>query len=113
CGPGGDGVPAEGGGGRTLGEACHIYDFFSALPGSTRVAVSAQSIVQTPRQWRKNDNFVATISYADGSICSLTYTSLGNKSFPKETMEVFVDGTVISMHYYRPASNSRTRQRTR
>ena len=99
-------VHSEEGGGRNLGEACHIYDLFSALTGSKMLAVSAQSIVPASRQWRKDDNFVATISYADGSICSLMYTSLGHKSFPKETMEVFVDGKVISMQDYRTVSVS-------
>jgi predicted dehydrogenase/threonine dehydrogenase-like Zn-dependent dehydrogenase len=97
-------VHSEEGGGRNLGEACHIYDLFSALAGSKMVAVSAQSMVTASRQWQKNDNFVATISYADGSVCSLTYTSLGHKSFPKETMEVFVDGKVISMQDYKAVS---------
>lgn len=52
-------------------------------------------------QWSRNDNFVATLKYADGSVCSLTYTALGDKSFPKERMEVFADGKVISMDDYR------------
>lgn len=88
------------GGGRNLGEACHIYDLFNFLTGSTVRAIQAASISPTGKQYFKNDNFVATISYEDGSVCTLTYTALGSKSHPKETMEIFCDGKVLSMIDY-------------
>jgi len=94
-------LQSEQGGGRNLGEACHIYDLFNALPGSDPVTISGHSIVPGSRQWGKNDNFVATVTYSDGSVCSLLYTALGHKSFPKETMEIFSDGKVISMQDYK------------
>lgn len=104
-------VHSEEGGGRNLGEACHIYDLFSALTNSAPVSISAHSIVPGGKQWKKNDNFVATISYNDGSVCTLTYTALGNKSFPKETMEIFADGKVISLDDYRAVSIIGDRQK--
>lgn len=85
------------GGGRNLGEACHIYDLFDALTGATVEHVQATAIEPSSTQWAKNDNFVATLKYQDGSVCTLTYTALGNKAHPKETMEIFVDGLVITM----------------
>jgi predicted dehydrogenase/threonine dehydrogenase-like Zn-dependent dehydrogenase len=92
------------GGGRNLGEACHIYDLFAALTGSHPVKVEAQAIAPASPYWHRNDNFVATIRYADGSVCSLTYTALGDKSFPKERMEIFCDGMVVSLDDYRSLS---------
>ena len=92
------------GGGRNLGEACHIYDLFAALTGSHPVTVEAQAIAPASRHWHRNDNFVATIRYADGSVCSLTYTALGDKMFPKERMEIFCDGMVVSLDDYRSLS---------
>jgi predicted dehydrogenase len=90
------------GGGRNLGEACHIYDLFNALAKSSSVLrVQASAIGPSGQQWGKNDNFIATISYADGSVCSLTYTALGAKGFPKERMDVFVDGQVIQLDDYK------------
>lgn len=90
------------GGGRNIGEACHIYDLFSSLTGTPQVeAVSAYSITPSSKQWARNDNFVATLKYADGSVCTLTYTALGDKSYPKERMEVFTDGRVLVMDDYR------------
>lgn len=94
----------EEGGGRNLGEACHIYDLFNALTVSQYTAVSAVSINSSQKQWKKTDNFVASVSYADGSVCSLTYTALGDKSFPKETMDIFADGKVISLNEYKSLS---------
>jgi len=89
------------GGGRNLGEACHIYDLFCALTGSLPTRVEAQAIRAEGRQWRSDDNFSATLTFADGSVCSLLYTALGTKEHPKERMEVFADGVVASLDDYR------------
>jgi predicted dehydrogenase len=94
-------VQTEEGGGRNIGEACHIYDLFNALTASMFTKISAHSIVSPSRPWLKNDNFTASISYEDGSVCSLTYTAMGAKSFPKESMEIFADGKVISLSDYK------------
>lgn len=90
------------GGSRNLGEACHIYDLFCALCGSADVArIEALSAAPYSPQWVRTDNFVATIGFADGSVCTLTYTAMGDKAFPKEQMDVFVDGKVIHLHDYK------------
>jgi len=89
------------GGGRNIGEACHIYDLFNALTGSEPVEVQARAIVPASGHWRRDDNFVATIRYADGSLCTLTYTSLGSKEFPKERFDIFVDGKVLVLDDYK------------
>lgn len=95
------------GGGRNIGEACHIYDLFHFLAGSNAVeSVSACGIRPQSAQWKSNDNFVATVKYANGSICTLTYTALGDKSYPKEKLEVFCDGKVIAMDDYKSVTVS-------
>jgi predicted dehydrogenase len=48
-----------------------------------------------------SDNFVATLGFADGSLATLTYTAAGSREYPKEQMEVFVDGKVIAVDDYR------------
>ena len=81
------------GGGRNLGEACHMYDAFRSLVGSPVKSVSATAIDPGTLPYLKNDNFVATIGYDDGSVATLTYTSLGPKTgLGKERIEVFCDG---------------------
>ncbi len=93
-------VHGEEGGGRNIGEACHIYDLFTYLTHSEIVRVDAQSI---PSEIK--DNFIATMTFRDGSIASLTYTSLGSKDYPKEQLEVFVDGKVIVLNDYKLLSS--------
>jgi predicted dehydrogenase/threonine dehydrogenase-like Zn-dependent dehydrogenase len=88
------------GGGRNIGEACHIYDLFHALTDSSVIDVQAISIAPSSEQWARNDNFVATLRFAEGSVCTLTYTAMGSKLFPKESMDVFVDGKVITLSDY-------------
>ena len=41
------------------------------------------------------------MAFADGSIATLTYTALGSTDYPKEQLEVFVDGKVLTMHDYK------------
>lgn len=94
-------VHGEEGGGRNVGEACHIYDLFSFLTEGSPLRVKAECISAVGRQWNANDNFIATIAYADGSLCSLTYTALGSKDFPKECMNIYCDGSVIELEDYR------------
>jgi predicted dehydrogenase len=89
------------GGGRNIGEACHIYDLFDSLIGSEYTSVSARAIRPGSKQWAKNDNFIATVSYADGSVCALVYTALGSREHPKERMAIFCDGKVITLDDYR------------
>lgn len=94
-------VHGEEGGGRNLGEACHIYDLFTYMTGSNVTDVAAASIKSTGVQWRGNENFTATIRYEDGSVCNLIYTALGHASHPKERMDIFSDGKVLSMEDYK------------
>src|ERR1700755_961892 len=89
------------GGGRNIGEACHIYDLFNALTGSLPTEVSATSITPSSEYWRRDDNFVATVRYKDGSVCTLTYTAMGARDYPKERAEIFADGKVLTLDDYK------------
>ncbi len=94
-------VHTEEGGGRNLGEACHIYDLFTYITGSRVTAVQAHSLIPRTGFYSASDNFVATMTFEDGSVATLTYTALGSKDFPKEQMEVFADGKVLHLDDYR------------
>jgi predicted dehydrogenase len=89
------------GGGRNVGEACHIYDLFFALADSACVDIQMTGIPAQDRQWARNDNFTATFSFADGSVCSLVYTAMGAKAYPKERLQVFSEGRVIVLDDYK------------
>jgi predicted dehydrogenase len=89
------------GGGRNLGEACHIYDLFGFLVGSVPVTVSAQPIRPTTDYYSSTDNFVATIAFEDGSVATLAYTALGSAAQSKERLDAYFDGTVAWLDDYR------------
>jgi predicted dehydrogenase/threonine dehydrogenase-like Zn-dependent dehydrogenase len=89
------------GGGRNIGEACHIYDLFTFLTGSRTVDVQATAVRPTTDYYGSSDNFVATVRFEDGSVGTLAYTALGSDRHPKEQLEVFVDGKVLVVDDYR------------
>ncbi len=81
------------GGGRNIGEACHMYDVFRFLSGSPASSIVATPIDPKSLPYSRNDNFSATIGYEDGSLATLVYTALGPKTgLGKERIEVFCDG---------------------
>lgn len=88
------------GAGRIIGEACHIFDLFSYLTDAEPVAVSVESLNPNRDDLFPTDNFSAQISYSDGSICSLLYTSLGHADVGKERMELYYDSKTIIMNNY-------------
>jgi len=83
------------GGGRNLGEACHMYDLFGYLTGARCVRVQAVTTGPVPPAYHRNDNFTASALFEDGSLATLTYTSLGPGGLPKERCEVFCDGKAL------------------
>lgn len=88
------------GGGRNIGEACHIYDLFTFLTQSQVSDVSAHSISPNSGHYLRSDNFVTSFSFDDGSVANLVYTSLGSKKYPKESSDLFINGTIASMTNY-------------
>lgn len=89
------------GGGRNRGEACHIYDLFTFLADAAVEEIQATSIRPESAHFRADDNFVATMRFADGSVAVLTYTALGSMAHEKEQMDVYADGRVYSLSDYR------------
>ncbi len=95
------------GGGRNIGEACHIYDVFRSLTGAAVQSVSATPIDPGTLPYFRNDNFAATMRYADGSLCTLTYTSLGPKQgMGKEYLEVFSDGEAFVLDDFKKVTRA-------
>jgi predicted dehydrogenase/threonine dehydrogenase-like Zn-dependent dehydrogenase len=89
------------GGGRNQGEACHIYDLFTFLTGSQVLAIDTKAIGSPGGGYHYRDNFVTTMNFKDGSVATLTFTALGAKDYPKEQLEIFVDGRVFALNDYK------------
>lgn len=104
-------VHTEEGGGRNLGEACHIYDLFTFLTGSEVASVDARAIRPSTAYYCHRDNFVTVLTFKDGSVATLTYTALGAKEYPKERMEIFCSGKVLFLDDYRKLSISGTNEK--
>ncbi len=89
------------GGGRNVGEACHIYDLFTFLAGARVTRVHAEAIAPRTGAYARNDNFTAVVTFEDGSVATLVYTALGSPEHPKEQAEVYCDGKVYVLDDYR------------
>ncbi|MCA9998629.1 MAG: hypothetical protein KDE56_22855, partial [Anaerolineales bacterium] len=87
------------GGGRIIGEVCHFVDFLTWLAGSLPVSVQAHGLANNGRY--QNDNLIATLTFANGSIGTITYAANGDKSFAKEHVTVFGGGSVATLDDYR------------
>lgn len=91
----------EEGGGRIVGEGCHIFDLFNFFTDSRAESVSVNKITPNTDHVSASDNCVITVKYEDGSICTLTYTGQGNKECSKEVCQIIVDGSIIVIDDYK------------
>ena len=98
--PKGHWLQTDVGAGRLIGEACHIFELFCFLTDAQPVAVSVETLRSSDENLFPTDNFSAQISFSDGSICTLVYTSIGHARMGKERMELFFDSKAIMMNDY-------------
>lgn len=87
------------GGGRIIGEGCHFIDFITFLVGAAPVSVSAVALPNGGKY--REDNASMTFTFPDGSIGVVDYLADGDKSFPKERVEVFCGGRVAVLDDFR------------
>ncbi len=86
------------GGGRIVGEACHFIDLLIFLVGALPINVSARAL---PNLGKYNeDNVSMTFAFADGSLGIVDYLANGDKSAPKERLEVFCEGMIAALDDY-------------
>ncbi|NJC97624.1 MAG: hypothetical protein FIB03_15025, partial [Anaerolineae bacterium] len=81
------------GGGRIIGEACHFIDLITSLVGAPPVSVTAHALPDGGKY--REDNVSMTFTFPDGSIGVVDYLANGDKSFPKERVEVFCEGKIV------------------
>jgi predicted dehydrogenase len=80
------------GGGRIIGEGCHFVDFITFLVGAVPISVTAHALPNNSKY--RDDNVSMTFTFPDGSIGIVDYLANGDKSFPKERVEVFCGGQI-------------------
>lgn len=79
-------------GGAIIGEAVHFVDLMYWLLESEPVNVSAYCLPTGKTEPVGENNLVATFRFADGSIGSLNYSTIGSKKAAGERVEVFAKG---------------------
>jgi predicted dehydrogenase len=103
------------GGGRFVGEGCHIFDLLCELVGQPPVMVYASGgTFLDPVKVKIPDSAIVTITFADGSIGTTLISSAGCPGFPKEATEIYCNGKMIyindftSMEYYGYEGHAKT-----
>ncbi|MDD2921271.1 MAG: bi-domain-containing oxidoreductase [Anaerolineales bacterium] len=86
------------GGGRIIGEACHFIDLITYLVGASPISVTAHALPDAGKY--REDNVSMTFAFPDGSIGVVDYLASGDKSHPKERLEVFCDGQISILDDY-------------
>ena len=89
------------GGGRIIGEMCHFIDLMQYFTNAEPVKVFAESISTNNDKLTPEDNIAIVIKFNDGSIGNLTYLGNGDKSMPKENIEVFCAGKIGVINDFR------------
>lgn len=91
----------EEGGGRIIGEICHFIDLINYFVESPPMEVFAQSISSGSSNALDEDTVNITLKYADGSLGTISYIAIGNKSLPKERIEIYGDNKAAVIEDFR------------
>lgn len=81
------------GGGRIIGEACHLIDLITYLSGSLVESVVMNAMGQNPTI--NTDNASILLKYKNGSTGIINYFANGNKGYSKERIEVYSQGKTM------------------
>ncbi len=87
------------GGGRLLGEGCHFIDLLRFLAGCEIVESKVDYLGGNAGTLK--DVFSVSLKFADGSIGTVHYFANGEKSFPKERLEVFCGEKIFQLDNFR------------
>lgn len=90
----------EVGGGRIIGEGCHFIDLARFLAGAKITSVQAIKM-EAPGQEGLEDKVSIQMTFEDGSIATVLYLANGNKAFPKERVEVFAGGKILTLDNFK------------
>jgi len=89
---------AEIGGGKIVGEVCHFVDFLTFVNGSLPISVYAVAMKEPDNL---NDVLNISLSYQNGSIGTISYLANGDKSLPKERIEIFAYGSTLILNDFK------------
>jgi polar amino acid transport system substrate-binding protein len=94
----------EVGGGRIIGEVCHFIDFMHFLTGALTTRVYAEAVKSRSAEVLDDDSVFITLRFSGGSNGSIAYIAEGDKSLPKERVEIFGEGKSFVLDDFRTAT---------
>jgi predicted dehydrogenase/threonine dehydrogenase-like Zn-dependent dehydrogenase len=87
------------GGGRIIGEACHLIDLISYFTGSSVEKVVMNALGPNPGE--QTDNASILLQYKNGSQGIINYFSNGSKAYSKERIEIYSQNRTIVIDNFR------------
>jgi predicted dehydrogenase/threonine dehydrogenase-like Zn-dependent dehydrogenase len=90
------------GGGRIIGEACHLIDLITYLSGSLVESVVMNAMGQNPNE--NTDNASILLKYKNGSTGVINYFANGNKGYSKERIEVYSQGRTMIIDNFKKSA---------
>ncbi len=87
------------GGGRIIGEACHLIDLCTYLCSSKVKSVCANYLGDSPQEDAENASIL--LRYENGSNAVINYFANGNKRYSKERIEAYFQGKTIIIDNWR------------
>ena len=91
----------EQGGGMLISEVCHFIDFLQYMVSSRPLSVYAEAPKSEASNLNRLDNIQITISFEDGSIGTVSYSTSGNSGYSKELIELFGNASAGSIRDFR------------
>ncbi len=86
------------GGGRVIGEVCHFVDYLIYACGALPTSVYATAMADPEG---KEDCVQVALTFANGSVGTISYLANGPKSLPKEYIELFRAGATAVIRDFR------------
>lgn len=87
------------GGGRIVGEACHLIDLCSYFTGSKVISVCMNAMGVNPAE--NTDNASILLKFEDGSNAVINYFANGSKTYSKERVEIYSQGRTVILDNFR------------
>ncbi len=102
----GDWTQTDEGGGRAVGEACHMVDFLHAIAGPANPLEEVQALARPGEG--ADANFSAQFRFRSGMVGQLIYTTLGHSALSKERVEAFLGEEVVVVDDFRTVQSYRS-----
>lgn len=87
------------GGGRIIGEACHLVDLITYFTGSKISEVCMNAMGKDPKE--NADTVSILLKYNNGALAVINYFANGSKSYDKERVEVYSQGKTLVLENFR------------